>query len=318
MTNYVGIDVGKLSLEFYLPINHKNHQISNNAQGFSNLLEYLSKHYQLSDVMLVFEPTGGYEKELEKYCIDKDIKYIKVHPSKARHYAKAIGLLAKTDKIDCKLLSDYALHFNLQPQPINYNSHSQQKLVSLIKRRNQLMVMENQEYSRLETESDDTITESIEAHIRYLQQETKLIHQQVTAFCKEDKEIYDKISKLTSIPGVGNILAIATICHAPELGHIPINKLTSLIGLAPFARESGSYKGRRSIFGGRAYLRKILYMASVASLRVNKTLKDFYDRLIANHKPAKLALVAVMRKLLAIMHSIIKNDSHWLNPTISS
>jgi transposase len=189
-------------------------------------------------------------------------------------------LLAKTDKIDCKLLADYASNFAIQPQ-VNFKSQSQEQLTSLIKRRDQLMVMENQEHCRLETEKDNVAIISIRGHINYLQQEIKVIEQRINDLCKQDIEIQSKITQLTSIPGVGKTLAITAICYAPELGNIPISKLTSLIGIAPFARESGSYKGRRSIFGGRAYLRKILYMASVASLRVNKKLKAFYDRLIA-------------------------------------
>jgi len=312
MANYIGIDVSKLSLELYIPAKEKNYQLPNNGKGFATLQEQIDKYYQLSEVILVFEPTGGYEKNLEYWCKLKEIQYIKVHPNKVRYYAKASGLLAKTDKIDCKLLTDYALHFALPPQS-DYKSQSQQELVSLIKRKDQLMLIKQQEHCRLEAENNNLIKGSIVAHIEYLHQQLKTIEQHIDQLCKTNEEIDAKITKLTSIPGVGNTLAIAAICHAPELGNMPLAKITSLIGLAPFARESGSYKGGRSIFGGRAYLRKILYMASVASLRANKKLKLFYDRLIAKHKPAKVALVAVMRKMLALMHTILKNNTYWQN-----
>lgn len=125
----------------------------------------------------------------------------------------------------------------------------------------------------------------------------------------KNQEIKDKIDKLTSIPAVGITLASTVICEAPELGNITFRNLTALVGPAPFARESGSYKGRRSIFAGRGNLRRVLYMAAVAALRCNKRLRNLYDHLIAKHKPAKVALVAIMRKLLAFMHSIVKNNS---------
>ena len=132
--------------------------------------------------------------------------------------------------------------------------------------------------------------------------------------CENDIKIKSKFDRLTSIPGIGKVLATTVICEVPEIGNIDFRKLTSLIGLAPFARESGQYRGKRSIFAGRANLRKVLYMAAVASLRCNQRLKSFYDGLIDNHKTAKVALVAVMRKLLAYIHAIIRNNSFWLQP----
>ena len=198
----------------------------------------------------------------------------------------------------------------MQPKQ-NYKSTAEEKLISLTKRREQLILMKNQEISRLETEQDNYIKKSINQHLAYLEGNIKSANAHIEVLCKDDKEIKDKMDRLMSIPAVGTVLATSVICQAPELGNIAFTKLTSLIGLAPFARDSGKFKGRRSIFAGRCYLRKILYMAAVASLRHNPKLKSFYNHLIANHKPPKVALVAVMRKLLAYMHAIIKNDSSW-------
>lgn len=171
--------------------------------------------------------------------------------------------------------------------------------------------MKNQENNRLENQCDAIIIESINMHVTYLQQQLEQIQAAIDELCSFDIEIRSKINKLTSIPGMGIVLATNTICQAPEIGNIEFSQLTSLVGLAPYARESGNYRGQRSVFAGRGNLRKVLYMAAVASLRCNHKLKAFYDRLIHNHNPPKVALVAVMRKLLAFMHAIIKNDSSW-------
>ena len=307
----IGVDVGKASLECYIPTTNNVYKVPNDNKGFLLLLKYLKNHYKnYKDFVMVFEPTGGYEKELEKCCFKKGIKFIIVHPNKVRNYAKATSLLAKTDKLDCKLISEFANNFSLQPKQ-NYKSTAEEKLVSLTKRREQLILMKNQEICRLETEQDNYTKKSINQHISYLEEKIKSVNAHIKVLCKDDKEIKDKMDRLISIPVVGTVLATSVICQAPELGNIAFTKLTSLIGLAPFARDSGKFKGRRSIFAGRGHLRKVLYMAAVASLRHNPKLKSFYDHLIVNHKPPKVAFVAVMRKLLAFMHAVIKNNSFW-------
>jgi transposase len=228
------------------------------------------------------------------------INFSCVHQNKVRHYAKAKGWLAKTDKIDSKLISDYAFAFSLKVKQ-TYDSDNQQTLHNLIKRREQLVLSKTQELARLDKFSDIAILQSLRDHIDYLDQNLKSI----------ETEIKNNIINLTSIPGVGIVLATNIIANVPELGNIDIRKATSLIGLAPYARESSSYKGRRTIFAGRSKIRKILYMAAIASLRCNNKLRSFYDRLISNGKPPKVALVAVMRKLLTFIQAILKNNTAW-------
>lgn len=233
-----------------------------------------------------------------------------VHQNKVRHYAKAKGLLAKTDKIDNKLISDYARAFTLKVTQ-TYDSNNQQILHNLIKRREQLLLCKGQELARLDKFSDIAILESLKEHIEYLDQNLKSIETGIKEICNSDTQIKNNITNLTSIPGVGIVLATNVIANLPELGNINIRKATSLIVLAPYARENSSYRGRPTIFAGRRNIRKIFYMASVASLRCNKKLKTYYDRLIINHKPLKVGLVAVMRKLLTFIHAILKNNTVW-------
>lgn len=311
MATYIGVDVGKKSLHLYLPIVDKSFEINNNQPGFTKFLSCLTKHYKcLSNIIVVFEPTGGYERNLREFLKSSKINFTTVHPNKVRSYAKAKGWLAKTDHMDSQLLSDYAKVFSL-PIKQNYNSKNQENLHALIQRREQLILFKNQDHNRLETEHHKLVIASINKHLIYLDKQLKQVQNAIKELCDNDIEIQNKVSKLASIPGVGITVATTAICEVSELGNIGFNQLTALVGLAPYARESGSYKGRRAIFAGRGNLRKVLYMAAVASLRCNPKLKAFYDRLIANHKPVKVAIVAVMRKLLGFMHALIKNNSSW-------
>lgn len=313
MTSYIGVDVGKKFLHVYLPIINKSFEVSNNVKGFNTLLSNLSKHYQtLSNLIIAFEPTGGYERTFREFLKTIKLQFTTVHPNKVRQYAKAKGLLAKTDFMDSKLITDYATAFSLQVKQV-YVTENQQSLHALIQRREQLIIIKNQESNRLEVAYDQFIITAIKKHIAYLDKELDLIEIAMKKVCDSDQNLQDKLKTLTSIPGVGIILATKAITTVPELGQIELAKLTSLVGLAPYARDSGSYRGKRSIFAGKAALRKVLYMASVASLRCNAKLKNFYDRLIANHKPPKVALVAVMRKLLCFMNAVLKNNSSWNN-----
>lgn len=318
MAIYIGVDVSKKSLEVYFPAITKSFTVTNDKSGFSKLLTSLNKNYQpLSEVIIVFEPTGGYEKPLRDFLKFCKLNFTTVHPNKVRQYAKAKGLLAKTDNLDSKLLHDYATCFSLKVKS-DYDTESQQRLHNLIKRREQLILCQNQEIARLDTSLEPLVKKSLAKHLAYLKSELKKINELIKNICNKDSDIKSKIDKLTSIPGVGMVLATNALCEIPELGHSQLANLVSLVGLAPFAKDSGNYKGKRSIFAGKHHLRKVLYMASVASLRCNKRIKAFYDRLISNHKPPKVALVAVMRKLLGFMHAILKNNSSWSNNYVNS
>lgn len=204
----------------------------------------------LPDVIIVFEPTGGYEQALRTFLKMHCLNFSCVHQNKVRHYAKAKGWLAKTDKIDSKLISDYAHVFTLKVTQ-TYDSDNQQILHNLIKRREQLLLCKGQELARLDKFSDIAILEFLKEHVEYLDQNLKSIETRIKEICNSDTQIKNNITNLTSIPGVGIVLATNVIANLPELGNINIRKATSLIGLTPYARESSSYRGRRTIFAGR-------------------------------------------------------------------
>lgn len=208
------------------------------------------------------------------------------------------------------MLYDYATTFSLSIK-CEYSNQAQEELHSLIKRREPLLIFKNQEISRQDTADGELLKKTLSSHLKYLNSQLEKIALAIKEICSNDSEIKDKMDRLTSIPGVGITLATTVVCEVPEAGNIDFRQLTSLVGLATFARDSGQYRGRRSIFAGRANLRRVLYMVAVASLRCNTRLKHFYDRLLDNHKPPKVALVAVIRKFLGMIYAIIKNNSFW-------
>lgn len=307
MPHYLGIDVSKKTLDAYHP-SLKLKTFPNTITGFKQLAKQIIDQ----EIIWVFEPTGGYEKSLQQFCNQNAIPFHKVHPNKVRAFAKAKGLYAKTDALDAKLLHDYATVFNLSPCDKSL-SPALQNVRDLLERRNQLIDLKMQETNRLETQISGIIIDSLHKHLQWLTQELQDIESQLQHLIENTQEVKETFTLLTSIPGVGKQLALTILTQLPESGKGSFKHLTALVGLAPYAKESGTSSNVRRIKGGRAVLRKILYMATVASLRVNTKIKQFYQTLINNHKKPKVALVACMRKLLAFIHAILKYKTPW-NP----
>ena len=316
MATYVGIDVSKSNIDVYFGKVNKYISLCNNDNGYEQLLNELIKHYKkaLSKIIVVFEPTGGYEYGLREFLQLKKIAFHCVHPTKVRNYAKGVGILAKTDKLDAKVLQMYAEKNDLKPKS-DFKTKSQTTLHNLIVRRKQLIAMKLQENNRLETEGNKVIVDSVKCHFEFIENQIAIMDKEIANITKSDPDIKDKFHRLQSIPGVGPNLAVAAITELPELQdeNVTLRQITALVGLAPYARQSGKIANKRHIFAGRSQIREILFMAALSSIRANKRLKAFYDRLRQNHKPAKVALVAVMRKLLGYIYALIKNGSVWDN-----
>jgi transposase len=303
MKTYMGIDIGKYELEIY----HQKQRFSvkNTQSGIRTLIHYLEKLE--SYPVIAFEATGGYERPLKSNLKKKEYRYCMLHPNKVRALAKAKGLLAKTDKIDAELIAYYAEIMNVENDEA---TEENQALKELLKRREELMAEKNREGNRLDKEYLPLIVRSIKKHIRWLEHEINEIEKQLKK-CTDDTVQRNDLDLLISIPGVGELTAYHLLAYLPELKYALPGELAALVGIAPMNRDSGRYSGKRYIQGGRAFLRKALYMAAVPSVRFNPDLKDFYQRLRAKGKPAKLALVAVMRKLLLIAASILKRQEPW-------
>lgn len=297
MKKTMGIDVDSRYLETCIVIDENRSnaigkRFHNREKEFSKLLKYL-RSYKVSRVLM--EASGGYEQKIAHYLAAHEIKVQVVNPRRARNFAKGIGLKAKTDKIDAFALGRMAQVVKFPTE--SYTSPSQLKLKKLVVRRSQLKEDIQAERNRKGL-ADVVVKKSIEKHIQFLQEEIDNIEERIKEIIRSDKKMEAKKNVLIQFKGIGDITAATMIGLIPELGHISNKKVTSLVGLAPIPNDSGKFKGKRFISGGRARPRKALYMPAWVAVRCDPEMKTFYNRLIENKKLKKVAIVAVMRKLL--------------------
>jgi transposase len=311
MKLFIGVDIGKDALDIYC--NDKFLKVSNNQAGFKGLNVLLQKESNKGNeiVSVVCEATGGYESKLVRFAKEKGIPIHVAHPNKVRKYAGAKGLLAKTDKIDAHLLSSYGEAMQVQPKT-EFRSKNEELLVALLKRREQLKTDKVREELRLDKDLFGGNKKSIESHVKWLNKEIAKIEKQINAVQQESVEIKAKIDLLKTVPSVGNLTACLLVAFLPELGKTnEAKRIVSLAGLAPIVKESGKYRGKRFIQGGRAIVRRALYMSAVSSIRHYKEMGDFYLRLRGKGKTAKMSLVAVARKLLVVLNSVMCRCTPW-------
>jgi transposase len=235
------------------------------------------------------------------------------HPNKVRNFAKATGNFAKTDKLDAKILSDYATVFKPKPKPDDHFISSElQSLKDLQIRKKQLLDDLARERNRLDKNISKDLCKSINRHISWLEKELKTVHEVIDKFIAEHETVKAQVDLITSIPGVGQATASAILTDLPEINTLADKKLVALAGLAPMNRDSGTKNGKRFIAGGRAFIRASLYMATISSIKHNHLIKKFYQKLRAKGKPAKVAIVAAMHKLLLVIKSVINRQSKWV------
>lgn len=307
MKPYIGIDVGKKELDIF---DGKAHSKSTNTeQDISTLLKKIKNHYP-TETVIVFEATGGYEQLLSELLSAADIAFKRVHPNKIRHYGKAIGYLAKTDKIDAKLIWKYGSEQEVE-EANHLLSEDAARLKALLGRREQLTDDKVRELNRIDKRANPVIITSIKKHINWIDDQLKDIEEQIKQQIKDNQNLKTKVDLYKSIKGIGELTASYLASYVPELGNIEHNKLASLIGVAPMACDSGKKKGKRSINAGRANVRKVLYMAALSAIRFNKDIKVFYQRLIKKGKLFKVAITAVMRKLIIIANCVANRGSKW-------
>jgi len=309
MKNYIALDVSKASLDVYY--NGDAFTVSNDETGVSQLIDRVRKKDSPNPNNLLFlcEATGGYESVPVRELRAQNFQINIIHANRIRKFAQSKGTIAKTDKIDAKIICDYAIAMNLEPKVI-YASKVENELVDLLKRREQLVDDRKRETLRLEKEHPKSVKTSIKAHIAWLNKQLEKIDSEIKAVAKDEK-IQAKKALLESIPCVGPIVSTTLAAFLPELGNLSHKQLASLIGVAPYNRDSGKFRGKRFVQGGRSFVRKKLYMAAVCAVKCNPDLSEFYKRLRAKGKPAKVALTALIRKLLAIANSIIMRGTPW-------
>lgn len=298
--HYCGIDVSKKKLDVYFK--GKVKQYDNTIKGIEKLMAWAKEaHY-------VLESTGGYERSAAGYLRERHQDVSIVNPQRVRDYAKSNGQFAKTDKLDAQAIYQYAK--NINPRKSLLPSASYRRLCVLIDRRLQLINMRVAEQNRSDMVMDDVMIKRIEEHIKQLNHQIALIETELQELWINDPSLNKKISAMTKICGISNITALTILAHLPEIGHLNKQEAAALAGLAPYNRDSGGYKGKRFVYGGRAKIRTALYMPAVCAITHNAHLKTFYQRLVnENHCPGKIALTAVMRKMIVALNSALKNPN---------
>ena len=302
---FVGIDVAKAALDIALRPSDQLWQVIYDDAHVEALVIQLS---ELSPSLIVVEATGGLERTLVAALVAAGLPVVVINPRLARDFAKATGRLAKTDRLDAQVLAHYgeAIRPSCRPLP----DADTQQLRALVDRRRQLIDMMSAEQSRLNT-SPARIRDSIEYHLTWLRQQVASLDNDLDSMLKTSPlwREYDAI--LQSTPGVGPVLSRTLISQLPELGDLNRKEVAALVGVAPFNRDSGTWRGRRTIWGGRATVRAVLYMSTLVATRYNPVIREFYERLLVSGKVKKVALIACMRKLLTILNAMIKHQQQW-------
>lgn len=303
----VGIDVSKSSLDVCLLPSKKYFKISNDLDGFDELATLCS---QAKAESIVCESTGPYHQGVAGFLAEQGLPIAVVNPGRAKHFAKSQGRKLKSDRADAEMLAMFAQGAKLRLYEVK--SPKALKLERLMRRRRALVEMRSQEKNRLKLpmldEDELALTQATHDALDHLCREADGL---IKGLLRETQEMREKQDLLQTMPGIGPITAWTLISSLPELGSANVRQLASLVGVAPFHFESGNFKGRRRIFGGRAEVREILFMASLTSVRLDPTLKEHYEQLMARGKPSKVARIACIRKMLMILSSMLKNQKPW-------
>jgi transposase len=305
---FVGIDVSKARLDVHVGPQGTKFSEPNDPTGIAALVLAL---VPLKPTLIVLESTGGLELPAAVELTAAGLAVAVVNPRQARDFAKATGRLAKTDRLDAEILARFAEAIRPEARPLP--DKDTRNLEGLISRRRQLVEMRAAEQNRLHTKTTTSVHSNIEAHIAYLSGQIKGLDQELSEAVEASATFKVQDELLQGVPGVGKVVSRTLMALLPELGSLTNKRIVSLIGLAPVARDSGTLHGRRSISGGRGDVRAVLYMAAVTAVQFNPVLKAFYERLLAANKAKKVALTAVMRKLLTILNAMVRTNKPW-NP----
>jgi transposase len=302
---FVGIDVSKGTLDLCIDPAGEALHVDYDDKGISQVVKRL---VEVSPTLIVMEATGGLEMRLAGELSAKSLPVAIINPRQARDFAKATGQLAKTDSVDAAILAAFARAIRPAVRPIK--DADTRALDDLVTRRRQLVDMRVQEILRLGTASK-VQKKSLTAHITWLNKRITDLDDEMTKRLRASSVWKSKDDLLRGIPGVGEVTSLTMLAKCPELGQLNRREIAALTGVAPLAKDSGKHRGKRFIWGGRADVRAVLYMATVSAMRFNSRIKPFAERLKQAGKPGKVIIVACMRKLLTIMNTILKNNTPW-------
>ena len=302
---FVGIDVAKAELVIALRPSGDRWSVPNDDAGVQTLVTRLRQH---APALVVLEATGGYERAAVAALAAARLPLVVANPRQTRDFARATGQLAKTDRIDAEILALFAER--VRPAPRALPDEAANALDALLTRRRQVLQMLIAERNRLE-HALPAVRRGITRHIRWLERQLQDVDRDLDASIQASPVWRAKENLLRSTPGVGPILSRTLIGELPELGLLPRKQIAALVGVAPLARDSGTLKGKRLVWGGRAPVRAALYMAALVGSRCNPVIRAFYHRLLAAGKPKKVALTACMRKLLTILNAMMRTNTTW-------
>jgi transposase len=303
---FVGIDVAKKELVVHILPSNQQLTVPNSSKGIKELMTLFKQN---SPQQVVLEATGGLERELLINLVANGITTTLINPRQARDLAKGLGELAKTDAVDARMLARFAQLQCLPVRPLP--SQEIQEMNDLVTRRQQLIQMRTMEANRMHMARQKSIKKSIEKIIEAFDKQIDAIDVRIEQMIANNHDWNEKDKILKSVPGVGAKTSQVLISALPELGTLKRQEIAALVGVAPFCHDSGKKSGARSIKGGRADVRSALYMATFSAVRYNKTFKEFFDRLIANGKKYKVAMVAAMRKMITVLNVMIKTKTLW-------
>lgn len=303
---FVGIDVAKDRLDVYLRPSAESVSVARDGPGLAALVERL---VALGPRLVVLEATGGFEVTVAAALAAAGLPLAVVNPRQIRDFARATGRLAKTDRLDAEAIARFAEA--IQPQPRALPDAAARALGELVARRRQIVEMIGSESQRRRQLREPKLVRRVEAHLVWLQTELGQIETDLDDAVRASPAWRATENLLASVPGIGTTSARTLIAELPELGRLDRRQVASLVGVAPVNRDSGTFRGRRMVMGGRATVRAALYMPTLTAMRRNPVIQALYQRLIARGKPAKVAITAAMRKLLTILNAILKSQTPW-------
>ena len=303
---FVGIDVSSEQLDVGVLPDDEFQQFRNDSRGIKRLVKFL----EVRNVELIaMEATGGYEIDAAVALHAAGLPIVVVNPRHVRDFARSLGVLAKTDKIDARVLSRFAR--DVRPQKRSFPSEKERFLRELLTRRSQLVGMQSAELNRLQQARSEDVKQSVQAIIDAIKKQLHAVEEEISQVMQTCSTYHDNNRILRSTPGIGPAVSQTLLIDLPELGTLNRREIAALVGVAPINRDSGQFRGRRTTWGGRSRVRSALYMAALVAARHNPTIKTFYQRLRNAGKPAKVALTACMRKLLTILNTMIANKTPW-------
>lgn len=305
---WIGIDVAKDSLDvaWTSADGSQHYSLANASPGFRSLVEKLPAAHE---ARLVVEATGGYERALVTALIEAGYRVAVVNPRQVRDFAKAMGILAKTDRIDALVLARFGQQ--VQPRLFEDDPTQRAELMQLVSRRRQLIDLRTMESNRSEQTTARAAQKSIRHVLKLLEKEIAQLEAEIARLLESDDDWRGKIKLLSTVPGVAQVTSATLVAEVPELGRLNRHAIAALVGVAPFNDDSGRHRGTRRITGGRAAVRQVLYMAALSARRCNPVIHAFAQRLAAQGKKPKVIITACMRKLLVILNGMLKTNSPW-------